>query len=451
MSIIKVRILDFIKDNIGIDRSILWGVLNRGLGFIRGPISIYFLVTYLTPGDQGLWYTFGSLSALTIFAELGFTSIITQFVSHEFAKIPDKEKLVDSGRSDISRLIGLIQFSIKFYLLIIPTAIVILLVVGYFYFKTELTAIYFAWFVFSITGGFGLFIGLLQSIYQGLDKVKDIQKNIFISTTINTVLTWIFLMLHFKIWALVLGNLLGLMLTTILLFNLSPGFWKLIYKFKLSEKFNFLTETLPLQLRYAVTWISSYFVIYLYIPATYKLVGDIQAGQFGITYSIFTTISSVANNWVFTKVPKFNMHAALKDVNSLNILFKRSSLQGFSVLIFLYMVFILALFFLKIYLPNIAVRFMDIKLTILFMIPQIAQYFIGILATYLRAHKEEPFMWVSVLMAFLLIGSVFGILSLKLGLEILFYVLIIIYWIIILPIALKIFFDKRKLYLTKYY
>lgn len=444
-------LINFLRTKFGIDRSIFWGVINKSFGLVKGPISIYFLITFLSPQEQGLWYTFGNLSALTVFAELGFTSIITQFVSHEYARLNDKTAISNSKSFEIDRLMGLIKFSVKVYLFIIPSAILILLVVGYFYFKTESQNIYFAWSIFSVVGGIYLFLGLLQSIYQGLDKVKDIQINIFISSSIMTLLNWAMLMMHFKIWALVIGNLLGLLISSYLLFKLAPKFWTVVLSYKLRNTYYFFKETMPLQLRYAITWASSYFIMYLYVPATYKLVGQIQAGQLGMTIVILTAINGIANNWVYTKVPKFNMLVSLKNYLGLNNLFKKATLQGLVVQLILSGLFILGLFFVQSYLPSISKRFLSINLTILLLLPQIAQYIVGALAVYLRAHKEEPFMWLSVTNAILLIGAVFGVLSNNMGLKILFYCLNFIYWIIILPFAFKIYLFKKELYRIKYY
>jgi O-antigen/teichoic acid export membrane protein len=443
-------LIGIFKNKLGIDKSIFWGVLNKAFGFIKGPLNIIFLFKYLTPDDQGLWYTFGSLGALTVFAELGFTSIMTQFVSHEYARLDENDRKISSHSLEIDRLLGIIKYSIKFYFIVIPAAIFILAIVGYYYFRVESIDVYFAWFIFSIVGGLGLFLGLLQSLYQGLDKVKEVQINIFLSAAINTILTWIMLILHFKIWALVLGNLTGIIISSFLLFRIDPKFWNLVIKYHPQKKYNFFKETMPLQGRYAITWISSYFISYLYVPATYKMVGEAMAGQLGVTITILTAISGIANNWVQTKVPKFNILVSLRDNNSLNSLFRRSTIQGLLVLLFLLLLFVFGLFILKLFVPMFSDRFLSINLTLLLLIPQVVQYLIGAYATYLRAHKEEPYMWLSVLTAIFLIGAVFGVLSQNLGLKVLFYALNFIYLLIIFPMAVKIYNNKKVYYLFKF-
>ena len=138
---------------------------------IRGPVSIVFIIQFLTPEQQGLWVTFLSLSALTIFAELGFTTIITQFVSHEYAKLAIENGVIVGDPHYRGRLFGLIQYALKLYIIVVPIAMVILGVVGYFFFMDQSSEVVTAWILFSVISGLNLFISLLQSIYQGFDKV----------------------------------------------------------------------------------------------------------------------------------------------------------------------------------------------------------------------------------------------------------------------------------------
>ena len=85
-------------NKIGIDGAIFWSTLNKGFGFVKGPLNIYFVIKYLSLDQQGTWYTFTNLSALTILADLGFAGIITQFISHEYAYLKfngNKIELID--------------------------------------------------------------------------------------------------------------------------------------------------------------------------------------------------------------------------------------------------------------------------------------------------------------------------------------------------------------------
>lgn len=444
------KVVEFFKEIFGIDQAIFWSTLNKGFGFIKAPFSIYFIVTFLTPQDQGLWYTFGSLGALTIFAELGFAAIITQFISHEYAKLSTRDGLIHGEKYHLDRIFGLIRFSIRFYFYVIFLSLLILVTTGYFYFQTEQSVIFIAWICFSFAGGFSLFINLLQSIYQGLDKVKEMQINAFLCAVIGTFFNWGMLILHLKIWALVIGNFIGLIVAFIFLYNTAKKFWHQIYSYKISTKFNFFKETVPLQSKYAISWISGYFIFYLYVPATYKYIGEAQAGQLGLTMSVITVIVSISSNWVSTKIPKFNMLVSNKLLVDLNKLFKKSFIQCIIIQVILSIGFIIGLVLLKQLLPSVSIRFLDLKLILLLLLSQLSITIISSLAVYLRAHKEEPFVWISVLNALLMVFAVFIVL-INYKMNAFFWVINIVNWAILLPLSFYIFNRKKRNYIAKYY
>ena len=74
----------------GIDKPVFYTVLSVFWGTLAGILSIFFIVDFLSLNNQGYWYTFLSLGALATFAELGFTTIITQIISHEYAYLEEK-------------------------------------------------------------------------------------------------------------------------------------------------------------------------------------------------------------------------------------------------------------------------------------------------------------------------------------------------------------------------
>ncbi len=49
-----------------------------------GPALLILIPLYLSAEAQGYWYTFVSLAALAIFADMGFSTILLQFSAHEF-------------------------------------------------------------------------------------------------------------------------------------------------------------------------------------------------------------------------------------------------------------------------------------------------------------------------------------------------------------------------------
>lgn len=67
------------------DKDLISTAINQLYRLISGPLMLLFIPLYLTQIEQGYWYTFTSVAALAVFADLGFSNIILQFAAYEFA------------------------------------------------------------------------------------------------------------------------------------------------------------------------------------------------------------------------------------------------------------------------------------------------------------------------------------------------------------------------------
>jgi O-antigen/teichoic acid export membrane protein len=442
IKIFKINFYKRLFQILGIDSSVGWSIFNNIWGILRGFIGLYFLLRYLSIEEQGIWYTFISLGFLTSFADLGFTIIITQFVSHEYSKLTYNQGLVHGNDYDLDKFFSLIRFSLKVYLFITPLAVIILAVAGFWFFSSQSLVILIAWFVFSIIGGFSLFGSLLQSIYQGLDKVKDIQQNIFIGSFFTSAFNWTLLYFRFNIWALVIGNAFGLLVMLIILFKKAPLFWKQLYHYKIINKFYWIKELISLQWKYAISWISGYFIFNLFVPAVYKVQGASVAGQLGITITLIGVVSAISDSWLRTKVPKFNILVANNMNKELKKIFYKSAIQSFIAFVFgsVCLLFALILFSNFHIYPD---RFLSMKLTLLLLLSNIPMKVVSYLAVFLRSHKIEPYYSLSAVNAGIIIFCVLVVYP-HFGLQALILSLNIVYWIILMPFAIGIYRSFNK-------
>ena len=72
---------------VGVDRAVLVTLVFRAWQILAGLGSILAVSGTLTLELQGYFYTFYSLIALQVFAEMGLTSVVVQFASHECAHL----------------------------------------------------------------------------------------------------------------------------------------------------------------------------------------------------------------------------------------------------------------------------------------------------------------------------------------------------------------------------
>src|SRR5579864_6487677 len=81
------RIRYWIRHVLGLDRAVGFSVLARLWSSAAGLVTVALIARFLSPAEQGYYYTFGSLVALQIIFELGFSFVILQMACHESASL----------------------------------------------------------------------------------------------------------------------------------------------------------------------------------------------------------------------------------------------------------------------------------------------------------------------------------------------------------------------------
>ena len=75
------------KNVLGIDRAIMYTVFARCFNIVGSTGTVLLIVHFLTPVQQGYYYTLLSFVALQIVFELGFSFVILQLAAHEFGRV----------------------------------------------------------------------------------------------------------------------------------------------------------------------------------------------------------------------------------------------------------------------------------------------------------------------------------------------------------------------------
>jgi hypothetical protein len=110
-------------------------LVNQLWRLVSGPVTLLLIPLFLSPEQQGYWYLFGSLSALSIFADLGFSNIILQFSAHEFAFLNFTDSGVLAGEDIYLKKLGsFLRFTVKWLATICAIVFPVIFVVGVIFF-----------------------------------------------------------------------------------------------------------------------------------------------------------------------------------------------------------------------------------------------------------------------------------------------------------------------------
>lgn len=428
---------------LGIDKDVAWILFNRFSMLLNGPILLIFILLYLDEIEQGYWFVFGSLSAISVLAELGFTRIITQFVSHEFSHLEINKGFIRGQYKQIDRLISLIRYSFRVYLVIIPVAFIIVWTWGLYILNDAPTEIIISWSFFAIVSSIKLLLSLFQAIYQGLDKVSDVYRSLTAGVWIMQTSSWILLILGFGIWTLVISSFSSIIYMALQLYMSSPRFWSQVRRHKQHQDYRWFDEIIILQGKYAVSWVSGYLVFHLFVPFALKYHGPEVAGQLGMTIALLKSLMSISSSWVESKIPKLNMFVAKNEHEKLVSLFKKSAYQGY-ISYLVGAIVLCSLVYISVKFEIYNDRILSFNNLVLLLLSDLAMVKISFMAVFLRAHKEEPYYILSLVNGLLVAGTIYVLLPISLTHQ--FTALVGIYWLILLPWAYYIYACKSVKY-----
>ena len=421
-----------LASRIGIDKAIFFTSLARIIQAVGGVVSILFVARYLTGVEQGFYYTFGSIVAIQIFFELGLNGIITQYVAHEASFLHwDNELTLVGEQKYLSRLSSLLHFCVKWYLVFAGALLVTLIIVGFVFFgkygKHDEIAWRLPWVLLAVGTALNLLLAPMLAFIEGLGKVKEIAKIRLYQQVFCLLTVWIGLFLGAKLYVSGLNCLVAVALAAFIL--CWGDFRKMllnIWRVRLTDKVNYRSEIFPYQWKIAISWISGYFIFQLFNPVLFATEGAIVAGQMGMTLAALNGIQAMSLSWISTKIPLFSGLIAQKNYLQLDAIFNRTlkqsvSINGGFLFIMLLGIFLIRHFHIVIGDMDLGNRFLPYIPMILMMIALFINQFVNAWATYLRCHKQEPFLMNSIVggilccLSTILLGKYFGVLGITGG------------------------------------
>lgn len=427
-----MSILKQLASKTGIDKAIFFTSLARIIQAAGGVISILFVARYLSGEEQGFYYTFGSIVAIQIFFELGLNGIITQYVAHETSFLHWDNKYSLSGEKKyLSRLSSLLHFCVKWYLAFACILLFTLIIVGFIFFNkfghNHDVSWKIPWLLLAIGTALNLLIAPILAFIEGLGKVQEVAQIRLYQQIIGLLIVWIGLAAGAKLYVSGLNCLMAVLLISLIL-----GFSKFrilllnIWRVKLSDKVNYGKEIFPYQWKIALSWISGYFIFQLFNPVLFATEGAVVAGQMGMTLAALNGIQSMSLSWITTKIPLFSGLIAQKNYSQLDSIFNKTLKQSVFINGSLLMIMIIGIFIIRhfdIIIGGIELgsRFLPYIPMLLMMIPLFINQFVSSWATYLRCHKQEPFLVNSIVagvlccLSTIILGNFYGIIGITSG------------------------------------
>jgi hypothetical protein len=395
----------------GFDWGVVYGSSARIWSMFTGAITVILIATYFSPSVQGFYYTFLSLTAVQVFFELGLTQVVIQFAAHEWANLNfTATGHIEGDPAALSRLASLARFVNKWFAVASVLFFAGIIGAGWFAFYDAKVQIAWQWPWISLCVVVAIDLSTLPlwSLLEGCNQIKSIYGLRFLRAVLNSIVAWAAISQGAGLWALPISMGISLSIVTGVLFYRHGRFFESLLLLKPSGNnvIDWRHELWPMQWRIAVTWLSGYFYFSLFVPVLFKYQGPIPAGQMGMSWNVISAMATIPAMFVQTKVPSLGMLIAQRKWLELDRLTLRIGISAFLVMLLGASSLFMIIWWLNIEGFKLAHRFLPLLPLSLFLVATSLSQVTYPMASYLRAHRREPLMWISLASGLLTAGTV---------------------------------------------
>ena len=365
---------------------------------IAGIATLAFVMRYLSPVEQGYYYTLASLASLHMALDMGLSTTLVQFSAREFIGLSWQRGGAVEGTSK-TKFLELARSSVNWYL---ASALIFFFIypIGLVFLGHGHGALNYdwrvPWFLLVCSTAAGLIILPIFTLVEGSGSVAEVYTVRLIQGVLGALAVWLVLVSGGGLYAVAMTSTLGVTVAS---------FWVLIFRRKMLlqvirvkvREFKWSLEIWPLQWRIAVSWLAGYALVQMYTPLLFRTHGPEVAGQMGVTITVANMISLLSLAWMTAKIPAMAQATSLREWSMLDVIFWRAfrlSVLSFSMggIAFLVIRYILES-------TPYGVRFLPFNETMVLVLAMGFYHVSGLFSAYLRAHLREPFLWPSLIVS----------------------------------------------------
>jgi hypothetical protein len=298
---------------LGIDRAVFFAITGKVWSMGAGLITTLLIASFFPPELQGYYYTFFSVMALQVFAELGLGTVITSYASHEWAKLSfDQHGGVTGDEDALSRLTSLGRFAQKWYLVAGIVVALVLGVGGFFFFGStgwNQVAVWGGpWIVLCVVTGINLCFMPIWALLEGCNQVANVYTYRLVQSIATSTAAWLGIYFGAGLWV---TSIIGVTALCAMLLTVGRRYSGFIRTVMLGHPkgphLDWKADILPMQWRVSLSWLSGYFTFSLFTPVLFHYQGAVVAGQMGMTWAFITALTGVASSWIAPKAPAFGI------------------------------------------------------------------------------------------------------------------------------------------------
>jgi O-antigen/teichoic acid export membrane protein len=401
------------KHRLGLDDAITYTVLARASSIIGSVGTVLLIVHYLNPVEQGYYYTLLSLLNLQIVFELGFSFVIQQFAAHESAHL----RLYADGRIEgdpvsHARLASIFRKTIRWYAGAAALLALTLIPAGVIFFSRhshadDHVAWQAPWIITAAACAVLFFLNPFSCFLDGCGQVRQVAGMRFAQASLGIIGAWGSLIAHHGLYSPALVILAYAVVAVVFLWTRRRLLLGLFLYRSGTDEVSWRTEVWSFQWKLGIASLCSYFTVQVFTPALFAFRGPAEAGMMGMSLSITAYLWTVVLAWTSTKATPFGQMIARREFDRLAQSYFRTLRQSLVVLTALVMLCMAGILAVQHLSPRLAARMVSPPLFALLLVTALSTLVVQSQAIYLRAHKREPFLFQSSIVALFTLAGVY--------------------------------------------
>ncbi|MGH7127538.1 MAG: hypothetical protein ACREIV_03150, partial [Planctomycetaceae bacterium] len=255
----------------------------------------------------------------------------------------------------------------------------------------------------------------LIAILEGCNQIATVNRYRVLQAVCGNLVVWTCILLGFGLWVAVAIALVKVLWEAWLVGVRYGGFFQSFLRRPENETIDWRDEVWPLQWRQGVQVLFNYFGTALVVPVMFKYHDPLVAGRTGMTLTVIATLQAIALAWMQTRVPRFGMLISRGEYTEFDRIFRRLTIVSFSVLTAGGAAFLLGVAAVNL-LGNdafgtptasaelvtkvagrLAERLLSPAETAVFVLAALVLHLPQCQGLYIRAHKRDPLVWLTVL------------------------------------------------------
>jgi hypothetical protein len=374
--------------------AVVYSLLFRCIQVSAGFLTIPLVLLFLTPAEQGYYYTFLGIAALQSFLELGFAIVITMFAAHEWHHLSlSRENGITGSPEALSRLSSLVKIVFRYFSISAGLFLVFSLIVGYLTLDGEVGAsVLQTWTPLSVYLALTAIVFWLTpvlNIIEGCNQVAAVARFRSCQILLSYTVMWVALAAGAKLWALpTLAACQVVAITTYLGLHQKP----FLRPFQMpagGPRIDWKQDLLPMQWRIGVQGLFSYFSFPFYTTFAFWTLGAVTAGRVGLTLQLVSGIQTLGLVAISARGAEFGLLAAASRHSELRQRCRNATALAAGIVLAGFAALTAGLWGARHLFPEIGGRVLGIGLTLILALGVLATLPVQGIALFLRAHKIE--------------------------------------------------------------